>query len=315
MDLNLLFPLAAFGLDLALGDPQRWPHPVRLVGAALDRLEPLAQGLKPSFRRPFGLAVALGLSSCAYVLAAALAGLPGVGWLFSLYLAFAGLALGQLLREGRAVSRLLSAGQIEEARVALSYLVTRDTSSLDEAGLWRTLAETMSENFCDGFAAPFFYLLLGGPPLLWAYKTISTMDSMWGYKTDRFRELGWAGARLDDALAFIPARLSAVALLITGAFMGRDAKRAFFRFRTDARTMASPNAGWPMAAAAWLCDASMGGESVYFGKALQKPQLGPQQRPWTRVTVGILYTLLLYSSLGIVSLATLLLTWRACFFS
>lgn len=304
MDATSLLPAVAFGLDLALGDPQRWPHPVRLIGAALTHLEALAAKFPPLLKRLFGLAVALGLCACVYFAALALVRLPGLGWLFSIYLAFAGLALGQLLREARRVSELTSSGRLDEARRELSYLVSRDTSVLDEAGLWRTLAETLSENFCDGFVAPLFYLAIGGPPLLWAYKTASTMDSMWGYKTERFRDLGWAGARLDDVLAFVPARISAAALLAAGAFMGLDARRALRRFRADARTMSSPNAGWPMAAAAWLCDGSMGGETIYFGTAIQKPAMGPASKPWTAASVGILYRLVLSSGIGLVFLAT-----------
>ncbi|MFP5221799.1 MAG: adenosylcobinamide-phosphate synthase CbiB [Acidobacteriota bacterium] len=304
MDFTSLLPAVAFGLDLALGDPQRWPHPVRLIGAALTHLEPLAATLSPLLKRLYGLAVALCLCACVYAAVLTLVRLPGLGWLFSIYLAFAGLALGQLLREARRVSGLISSGRLDEARRELSYLVSRDTSVLDESGLWRTLAETLSENFCDGFVAPFIYLVLGGPPLLWAYKTASTMDSMWGYKTERFRELGWAGARLDDVLAFVPARVSAFALLAAGMVMGLDSRRAFRNFRADARTMSSPNAGWPMAAAAWLCDASMGGETIYFGAAIQKPEMGPGCKPWTADNVGILYKLVLSSGIGLVFLAT-----------
>jgi len=307
MDPTSLLPAVAFTLDLALGDPQRWPHPVRLIGAALTRLEPLAATLPAVLKRLFGLAVALGLCVCVYAVVLALVRLPGLGWFFSLYLAFAGLALGQLLREARAVSGLIASGRLDDARRELSYLVSRDTSVLDEAGLWRTLAETLSENFCDGFVAPFIYLVLGGPPLLWAYKTASTMDSMWGYKTERFRELGWAGARLDDVLAYVPARVSAFALLAAGMGMGLDSIRAYRKFRADARSMSSPNAGWPMAAAAWLCDASMGGETVYFGVALQKPQMGPHGKPWTADSVGLLYTLVLSSGIGMVLLSSMML--------
>lgn len=310
MDYTSLLPAVAFGLDLALGDPQRWPHPVRLIGAALTRLEPLAATLSPLLKRLFGLAVALCLCASVYAVVLALVRLPGLGWVFSLYFAFAGLALGQLLREARSVSGLITSGRLDDARRELSYLVSRDTSVLDEAGLWRTLAETLSENFCDGFVAPFIYLVLGGPPLLWAYKTASTMDSMWGYKTERFRELGWAGARLDDVLAFVPARVSAFALLAAGMVMGLDSRRAFRNFRADARAMSSPNAGWPMAAAAWLCDASMGGEAVYFGVALQKPQMGPRSKPWTADGVGMLYRLLMSSGIGMVLLASMMLMLR-----
>jgi adenosylcobinamide-phosphate synthase len=315
VDYALLLPLAAFALDLAIGDPPRWPHPVRLIGSVLDRLEPSGQRLAPALRRLYGAGVALTLSLAAYIAAALLMRIPVLGWLFALYLAFAGLALGQLLRECKRVAGLIEAGDLAAARAQLSYLVSRDTSSLDEAELWRTLAETLSENFCDAFAAPAFYLFLGGPPLLWLYKTVSTMDSMWGYKTQRFLDLGWAGARADDLMAFIPARLSALALLAAGWALGLPASRAFANLRADARKMASPNAGWPMAAAAWLCGAAMGGGAVYFGRVVEKPALGPQDVIWDTIKFGTLYKLVISSAIGLLLLLHALLLTSSMLFS
>ncbi len=281
MDLSVFLPLAALALDAALGDPHGWPHPVRWIGRLLDALERPAQLLPVDSRRyVYGAFCAFLLPLGAYTAAWFLVRLPGVGAVASLYLAYAGLALGQLVREARAVAALIDAGDLAGARVALGMLVSRDTSRLDEAGLWRTLAETVSENFCDAFAAPAFYLALGGAPLLWLYKTVSTMDSMWGYTTQRFKALGWGGAKADDVLAWLPARLSALALIAAGAVLGLPSGAAWRNTPTDARRMASPNAGWPMAAAAWLCGASMGGEAVYFGKRVDKPLLGPAGRAW-----------------------------------
>lgn len=311
----VLLASAAFVLDLVLGDPHRWPHPVRIIGSALDRLEPLGQALPPFGRRVFGLGVAVGLGGAAACVAALAGAVPFVGWLASLYLAFAGLALGQLLREARAVTRLIGSGELDAARRALSMLVSRDTSGLDQAGLRRTLAETLAENFCDAFVAPMFYLLLGGPALMWFYKTISTMDSMWGYKTDRFRELGWAGARGDDLLAWLPARLSAFLMLACGFFMGLAARGALANLRKDAAKMASPNAGWPMAAAAWLCGAGMGGPAVYFGESVKKPQLGPMDASWGELQLKILLRLILVSGLGMICVPVVLLFCHVQFFS
>jgi adenosylcobinamide-phosphate synthase len=328
-----LLPLAAIALDMALGDPNGWPHPVRLIGWALDRLETLlhptlsptewvqgetfsrgsgaqrparapgaARAISPVFKRLYGLCVAISLSLGVWFLASLLIRLPGLGWLFSLYLAFAGLALGQLMREAGNVSKLLESGRLEDARRELSFLVSRDTSALDEPGLWRTLAETVSENYCDAFVAPFFYLCLGGAPLLWLYKTVSTMDSMWGYKTERFVDLGWAGARADDALAFLPARLAACSLLAAGLVLGLPVRLAWANFRRDAQTMASPNAGWPMASAAWLCGASMGGRAVYFGSAVEKPPLGPVGMLWDTKRFSALVRLICYAQVCIMVL-------------
>ncbi|MDO5484543.1 MAG: CobD/CbiB family cobalamin biosynthesis protein, partial [Desulfovibrionaceae bacterium] len=174
----------------------------------------------------------------------------------------------------------------EHAREALSWLVSRDTSQMDRPLMRKTLADTLSENFTDALMAPFFWLLLTGPVGLWLYKAVSTTDSMWGYLTVRWRWLGWAGARGDDLLAFIPARLSAVLLWLTDALLRRfrPAARcwsgAWPGLRVVARQaggMPSPNSGWSMAACAWLCGARMAGPSVYFGHLVDKPWLGPSE--------------------------------------
>lgn len=315
MHIPLLLIPASFALDLVLGDPQRWPHPVRLLGAALERLEPAGQALPRSFRRAYGLAVAALLGLAAYALVSLLTGIPGAGWLLGIYFAYSGLALGQLLREARNVSRLIRSGDLDAARRALSFLVSRDTSALDEPGLWRTLAETVSENFCDAFVAPMFYLALGGPALLWFYKTISTMDSMWGYKTKRYVDLGWAGARADDLLAWIPARLSALLLIVAGFFMGFSARDAIRNVAADAAKMSSPNAGWPMAAAAWLCGRGMGGPATYFGEAVMKPVLGGRTANWEFQNVESLLKLVIFAGFGMLLLAIVIDYTLVAFFS
>jgi adenosylcobinamide-phosphate synthase len=159
-------------------------------------------------------------------------------------------------------------------------LVSRDTAAMDGPQLRRALAETLAENFNDAFVAPLFWLMLGGPVALWLYKTVSTFDSMWGYRTEQWEKLGKAGALCDDALAWIPARLSAVLLYATA--QGQYSKEQWPGWavvRQQAHLMASPNAGWPMVAAAWLHNAGMGGPTPYFGKVVNKPQLGPQNMP------------------------------------
>lgn len=273
--MNPLLVVAAVLLDRLLGDPPGWPHPVRLIGAALTRLEGLAPKT-PLPRRLFGAAVTLALAGGSALIVHLLVALPVVGGLAALYFAFAGLALGSLLREGRAVLALIETGDLPEARRALAGLVSRDTSGMDALAVRRALAETVSENVNDGFVAPLFFLVLGGPALMWAYKAVSTMDSMWGYRTPRFRDLGWFCARADDVAAFVPARLSALALVAAGWCMGRRLPGVGRCIRRDAGAMASPNAGWPMAAAAWVCGAAMGGPAVYFGQAVDKPRLGPR---------------------------------------
>lgn len=274
----LVFLLGCAALDLLFGDPADWPHPVRLIGRALDRLEGWARRSWLGPRLAGGVAVA-GLAGASMLLVRLLMGLPLLGEMLALYLGYAGLALGCLLREVQAVLNLLESGRLAAARVHLAGLVSRDTTDMTEEEVLRALGETLAENFNDGFVAPFFWLSLLGPAALWGYKAVSTADSMWGYRTERFEELGKAGARADDALAWVPARLAALLIWMAGWMLGKRA--AWKDIAADARTMDSPNAGWPMSAAAHAAGVSMGGPTRYFGKIKDKPPLGPQGVIWS----------------------------------
>ena len=283
-------PAVAMILDSLFGDPQNLPHPVRYIGKGLDLYE--ASARKVGFNlRAAGWAAVLLFGVGAWSIAEVLTAIPYLGVFIAIYLSYAGLAMGCLVRDARKVAALLDGDDLPGAREALSMLVSRDTSALDPEGVRKTLAETVSENLNDGFVAPMFYLALFGPGGMWAYKAVSTMDSMWGYRTDRFKDLGRGAAKTDDVLAWIPARITAWALLITGKMRGLDYARTKDNFATDAAKMESPNAGWPMAAAAWLMDARMGGRAVYFGQVKEKPILGPEGRYWTRDKVRDLIAL------------------------
>ena len=287
----LAVPPLALLLDLWLGDPRGLPHPVCGVGRVLRRAEAMARrhaDSQPEGERPAALRRAGVLAVVAVAWGTALAvwglvSLPWLGALASVYFAWAGLALGSLLREGRRTLHAIEHGTPDEARTAVSMLVSRDTAQLDRPDLRRALAETLAENFNDGFVAPLFWLLAGGPAGLWGYKAVSTMDSMWGYRTEQWRDLGRACARLDDVLAWLPARLSALFLWLSAPLVltggGRGGWRGFGPMARDARTMESPNAGWPMSAVAWLHGAPMGGPTPYFGVVKHKPVLGPRSCP------------------------------------
>lgn len=288
-----LAPLA-LALDLWLGDPALpWPHPVCLVGRCLARLETPARRLA-SWRaggaggaagRLAGMAaLALVCGSTGAVVLACVS-LPVLGGVLAVYFAWAGLAFGCLLDTGAAVGRDLESAPPALARLSLSRLVSREVKGMDRQTLRKTLADTLSENFTDAFMAPFFWLLVAGPVGLWLYKAVSTADSMWGYLTPRWRDLGWAGARADDALAWLPARLSVLALGLADV-LGRFAPGlrpwhgrwpGLRAVRRQARGMPSPNSGWSMTACAWLCGARMAGPSVYFGERVDKAWLGPPE--------------------------------------
>lgn len=317
---------AALALDLLLGDPALpWRHPVCFVGGLLRRLETPARRYaaalplhpRAAARLTGALAVLLTVLAAggAVWLSLAVAGLlPGEGarHLTALYWAWAGLALGCLLRTGAEVQRRVERFPLDDARSALSWLVSRETSGMDRPLMRKTLADTLSENFTDAGIAPLFWLLAGGPVALWCYKAVSTADSMWGYLTPRWRHLGWAGARGDDLLAFLPARLAAPLLGLTDACARAAVRRwpsraallrpwdgrwpGLARLRRDAAGMPSPNSGWSMAACAWLCRARQGGPSVYFGARVHKEWLGPPENeaaPWDGARLDALRGLLL----------------------
>lgn len=309
-----LAPLALV-LDLLLGDPRLpWPHPVCLVGKCLARLEAPARrlggsGPRARFRLKLAGAGTLGLL-CAGTGAAIwlLVSLPAVGGLFALYFAWAGLAMGCLVRTGREVALAVEDAPLPEARAALSRLVSREVNALHRPMLRKTLADTLSENFTDAFLAPWFWLLMAGPVGLWVYKAVSTGDSMWGYLNERWCYLGWAAARTDDTLAYVPARLSILALWLTDALahlwppfrLWQGACPGLRVIAQQARRMPSPNSGWSMAACAWLCGCRMAGPSVYFGVLVTKPWLGPPEMeamPWD---AGHIKALLALESLGAV---------------
>lgn len=326
-DCWLIAPTALI-MDVLLGDPPLpWRHPVCAVGALLSRLEKparqYAEHLIPLVSRQTALRLAGLVCVLLLVLATALvirlslaaaALLPGdfPQFLLAVYWAWAGLALGCLVQTGATVRMHVELFPLPAARKALSWLVSRDTSGMDRPLMRKTLADTLSENFTDAGTAPLFWLIVGGPVALWCYKAVSTTDSMWGYLTPRWRHLGWAGARGDDLLAFIPARLSALLLGLTDV-CARSAARllpccaaalrpwdgrwpGLSRIRQDAAGMPSPNSGWSMSACAWLCRARQGGPSVYFGELVHKEWLGPppeEAAPWDEARLVMLHRLLL----------------------
>ena len=287
-------PLAAVALDLIIGDPPRLPHPVRAIAWLANKLEHILRSkLEALDAGAAGTALVLAASGGVAALALLLPKAAALGaWL---YLSFAGLALGQLLREGKKALRLLEAADAEAAsanvaddapalraaRAAVQQLVSRDVSESGRSALAKTLAETLSENLNDAFVAPFFWLMLGGPVGLWLYKAASTLDSMWGYPHEPWTRFGRVAANLDDVLAFVPARLTALVLRLSAPLCStRGAWPGWSAVAAQARSMASPNAGWPMAACAWLHAAPMGGAAVYAGVVKQKPHLGPSTGAW-----------------------------------
>jgi adenosylcobinamide-phosphate synthase len=305
----------AFGLDLLLGDPRGWPHPVVWIGRLIQRCENFWTACLGRSRLA---GILLTLSTLLMTGGAAWGLLTLAGavhpWLqiaAGLWLAWTCLALRSLHRESLEVVRHLEAGDLDAARRALSLIVGRDTAGLDEAGILRATIETVAENTSDGVVAPLFYLCLGGPVLGILFKAVSTLDSMVGYENECYREVGWASARLDDLLNLIPARLTGLLMILAAVFLRLNAWGALKIMRRDGRKPKSPNAGIPEAAVAGALDIRLGGPAVYFGKLVEKPALGDDDRPVRpaayRGAVCLMYLASLFTlGLGLISFGV----WR-----
>ncbi len=284
---HLVALACGYALDAALGDPQGAWHPVRAMGSLIARLEPPLRAAFPSTpegERAAGavLAVAVAGTSCAtatLVLAACRRVSPGLAFAVEAVIDYQMIARRSLVDESTKVERALEAGDLPAARTAVSMIVGRDTAELDEAGVARAAVETVAENASDGVIAPLFYLALGGAPAGVLYKAVNTMDSMIGYKNDRYRHFGTVAARTDDMLNFVPARLSGALMCVVAGAVGLDGPRAWKVFRRDRLAHTSPNAGHTEAACAGALDVRLAGPNRYGGVLVDKPYLGDDVRP------------------------------------
>jgi len=278
MPLSAGLTLLAFLADWLLGDPPAWPHPVRLIGRLIARGETWARA-RPRLQAA-GAALALGVTAAVMGGAALVLHLGAragavVHALLACYLVYSLLCLRDLYQQTWRVEKALRDGRLTEARASLALVVGRDTAGLSEAGIRRALIETLAENLSDGLAAPLFYLALGGPVLAWGFKAVNTLDSMIGYKNERYLHLGRFAAKLDDAAGFLPARLSAWLLIAAARLEGRPWRAAREIYRRDGGLHPSPNAGRPEAAMAGALGVWLGGPSTYGGLASAKPVINP----------------------------------------
>ncbi len=293
----------AFILDLILGDPQNWPHPIRWIGNWIS----LAQkGIRKVCRSERALYVGGGVLWLSVV---------GLTWLVTwgvitslssvnvwlgraaeLWLAYTILAGRCLSDAAMDVYRALDSGSLEESRRQLSYIVGRDTSQLNQTQITRGVVETVAENTVDGVIAPLFYLFLGGVPLAMAYKAINTLDSMVGYKNEKYKAIGCVSARIDDLANLIPARLSWLLLTGAAALMRLNFRNAFRIGWRDRYQHKSPNCGWPEATVAGALGVRLGGPNSYFGELVEKPWIGDEQREINQQDIKLTIRLMFIAS-------------------
>lgn len=288
LDCHMTAFFMGFLLDLVLGDPDGFPHPIRLIGKLITGSEKILRKSKADSDRKelwqgIGLvllvlvsvtAAATGLLSTAYRLH------PVLGTAVECVMTYQILAVKCLKTESMKVWQCLKNGNPEQARKAVSMIVGRDTACLDEEGIAKAAIETVAENTSDGVVAPMLYLAVGGPILGFLYKSINTMDSMIGYKNDKYLYFGRAAAKLDDFANYLPARISAclmiaASFLAGGSFSGKGAWKIYLR---DRKKHASPNAGQTEAVCAGALSIRLAGSASYFGKTVKKPYIGEAVR-------------------------------------
>ncbi|MGE4160009.1 MAG: adenosylcobinamide-phosphate synthase CbiB [Planctomycetota bacterium] len=274
--------LAAWGLDLVLGDPQSWPHPVRAMGKAAAWLETALTGALGRDRLSgilFTLILVGGTWLAAWaLLAGAMALHPWLGWGLSVYLLTTCFATRDLADHALRVFRALKVGDLPLARSHLAHLVGRDTENLEEKEIVRGTVESVAESSVDGVLSPIVFAALGGAPLALAFKMASTLDSMVGHKNEKYLQFGWASARLDDALNWIPARLSRWIYPLAAKILGLRARDSWAIAWRDGHKSPSPNAAISEAAMAGALGVQLGGLNHYQGQSEERALLGEPLR-------------------------------------
>ncbi len=309
--------ISAYVLDLILGDPHWFPHPVRLMGRLILWLENFFRRLGAStlWLKISGISLAFIICGSTFSVTFFLIHWAGnfsgyAGAACSIFLGYTALATRDLHVETRKVLQALAGGNLPRAREELAFLVGRDTAHLDEPEILRALVETIAENTSDGVIAPLFYLGLGGPPFALTYKAINTLDSMVGYKNDRYRNLGWASAKLDDAANFVPARLSGLIIILSSFLLRKPWRNSLGILRRDRGKHESPNSAWPEAAMAGALGVQLGGLNYYSGQPSPKPFIGDRQKDIDLKDVRESWKILYLSSFCML-LFSLFLTWAS----
>lgn len=283
--ISLAACIAGFALDFIFGDPAWIYHPVRMIGKGIELGERIlrricgekhltaAGGVLWLMTAGLSFLFPLGLLFLAYRIH------PGLGFALEAFWCFQILAARSLCRESTKVYDRLQENDLPGARRAVSMIVGRDTESLTEEGVTKAAVETVAENTSDGVTAPLIYLMIGGAPLGFLYKAVNTMDSMLGYKNDRYLYFGRVPAGMDDIFNYIPARLTALLMIAAAYLTGLDGKNAWKIYRRDRKKHASPNAAQTESVCAGALRVRLAGDAVYFGKLYKKEFIGDSLRP------------------------------------
>ena len=274
--------LVGFILDLIIGDPEGWTHPVIWIGKYISFMEKKLRkrggNLRSSAVWLTASTVLLSMAVCAAVLF--LLSLSGKLTLFigMCIISWWTLSCKCLAKEGKGVAQALSTS-LEKGRKQVGRIVGRDTSCLSEEEIIKATVETVAENTTDGVIAPMLYLILGGPVLAMGFKAASTLDSMVGYLDEKYRDIGWSSAKFDDVLNWLPARITGTLMCISAFLCGLDGRNAFRIMKRDHANHLSPNCAWSESATAGALHVQLGGTHMYFGKPVEKPTIGDDDSP------------------------------------
>ncbi len=282
--MELLIALAAgFVLDLMIGDPQKLPHPVRLIGKLISSGEKAMRRLLPNRLFLGGTLLTIFVAAVSFLVPFAIL------WLLSLWNIYVKIAVEtifcyqifatkSLKTESMRVFSALAQGDLLDARKYLSWIVGRDTQNLNEQQITKAAVETVAENTSDGVIAPMLFMVIGGAPLGFLYKAVNTLDSMIGYKNETYLQFGKFAARADDVVNWIPAVLSAWLMIAASFFTGLDVKNAIKIYRRDKHNHASPNSAKTEAVAAGALNIQLAGDAYYFGRLVKKKTIGDSNR-------------------------------------
>lgn len=274
MDLTI-----GFILDLLIGDPNNPFHPVRGIGWIAAKLESLFRRFIKKSLKVAGLIVWVITVILTFSITYGLVYLSiRINKYFGIFIEgiiiYFCISAKGLVTEGYKVIKHLIDDDIEKARKQLSYIVGRDTDSLDKEGIIRAVIETIAENMSDGVIAPLLFAGIFGASGAMVYKAVNTMDSMFGYKNDRYMEFGYFPAKLDDVFNYVPARITGVLIIISSLLLGDNYRNSFKVYKRDRYNHTSPNSAHPEAAMAGALDIQLGGANYYFGKLVEKPVIG-----------------------------------------
>lgn len=309
----------AIMIDMLIGDPNWLYHPVRVIGRLIQILEALlrrlhgtihfhqqTEGSQAVWERSFGIILAIltvGITAAGIGLILKLTAAihPVLFHIVNIYFLYSAFATRCLADEALRIHGLLVQKNLPAAREQVGMLVGRETGYLDEKEIIRAVVETTAENTVDGVISPLFYAVIGScfgiaAPLVFAFKSISTLDSMVGYKNDRYLYWGWASAKLDDLANYLPARFSGLLIPFSFLLMGKGFRNSFTIMRRDCRKHSSPNCAFPEAAVAGGLGVQLGGTNIYFGKPIQKPTLGDPVKDLAKQDILQTVKMLYYTS-------------------